>query len=259
MKSKTRPFKTISLILFLFTTFSFYAHSQSLKPNSLKDVTTSSRMLSGTVTNEQGELLSYASVVVLKDGKYIERGTTTNIEGYFTLEIRNNQAINLSISYVGYKTETMLISSKEMDTSLDLDIQLKPSIDLPTVVVRASGSKSISSTSCTYIQKRKEPIIYTEKKQQVFPPKANITSIFPNPFIHFINVDLNLLQGGKIRFDLYNVAGTLVFSDIQTLPQGQQRVTLNFTNNKLIDGSYFLSISNANTEIQTQHIIKIEK
>lgn len=94
------------------------------------------RMVTGTVVNEKGDPLGFASVHVVNT----ERGTTTDNNGNFSLENVPDTEISLKITYINYedKTETVLPNN-----GTDLTINMTPkSEQLDEVVV--SGCKKES-------------------------------------------------------------------------------------------------------------------
>ncbi len=89
--------------------------------------------LSGTVTDETGAPLSFASV-------YLEgttRGTTTNAEGNYSLDLEPG-TYQIVFQYVGYRQVTREIEATGRIQKMD--VQLTPeSIDLTEVVVKADA------------------------------------------------------------------------------------------------------------------------
>ncbi|WP_247236546.1 TonB-dependent receptor [Telluribacter sp. SYSU D00476] len=90
------------------------------------------RAVSGTVTDESGTGLPGVSVVQ----KGTQRGTTTNAEGKFQLDIPDNSAI-LVFSFVGYQSKEVAIGGESV-----LTVQMSPELkSLEEVVVVGYGTQ----------------------------------------------------------------------------------------------------------------------
>lgn len=88
------------------------------------------RALSGTVNDETGQPLPGASVLL----KGTTRGTNTNAEGNFTINV--NGAGTLSISTVGYATKELPFTASQSTITTNLDSDVR---SLGEVVVTALG------------------------------------------------------------------------------------------------------------------------
>lgn len=87
----------------------------------------------GRVVNQKGEPLQNASVLI--SGTKI--GTTTDMEGRFTLSAPNNKTIELEISSVGYQTKKVNVGKQtEINVVLELEVS-----GLGAVVVTGYGSQ----------------------------------------------------------------------------------------------------------------------
>lgn len=89
----------------LFIGFSLLAHSQN--------------KLSGTVTNAQNEPLFGVSVYI----EELQKGTSTNENGYYELLNLPNNAIKITVAYIGYKTQAKTIALIEKETPLDFILE----------------------------------------------------------------------------------------------------------------------------------------
>lgn len=90
------------------------------------------RNVSGTVTDESGSGLPGVSVVL----KGTQRGTTTNAEGRFQIEVPTNNTV-LVFSFVGYKTQEVTVGNQSV-----LNVSLKPeNQSLNEVVVVGYGTQ----------------------------------------------------------------------------------------------------------------------
>ncbi|WP_370086576.1 TonB-dependent receptor [Ekhidna sp.] len=87
--------------------------------------------ISGTIVDSEGEAL--IGVNVLVEGTVL--GTITNVDGKFSLTVKAQPPFNLIVSYVGYETQRLEVSS----STTQLDVQLVESTLLgQEVVVSAS-------------------------------------------------------------------------------------------------------------------------
>lgn len=91
--------------LILFIGFSLLAHSQN--------------KLSGTVTNTQNELLFGVSVYI----EELQKGTSTNEKGYYELTNLPSKNIKITIAFIGYKTETKVISLLKKEATIDFTLE----------------------------------------------------------------------------------------------------------------------------------------
>ncbi|WP_321280990.1 SusC/RagA family TonB-linked outer membrane protein [Marinifilum fragile] len=80
----------------------------------------------GKVTDEKGEPLPGASVVV----KETTIGVSTNLDGEFKLKIPNNGKVIILISSIGYKTKEIKVGDK-----LDFKVKLEPDTEVMSEVV----------------------------------------------------------------------------------------------------------------------------
>ncbi|MEM9888530.1 MAG: DUF5686 and carboxypeptidase regulatory-like domain-containing protein [Bacteroidota bacterium] len=76
--------------------------------------------IKGTISNEAGEALAYASIFVEETGS----GTTTNTEGKYEIELAEGE-YTISFQYLGYKTETRrVVISGQQKSVLDVVLSL---------------------------------------------------------------------------------------------------------------------------------------
>jgi len=94
------------------------------------------QQVTGTISDESGSPLPGASVAI----KGTARGTRTDFDGFFTLDVQNGQ--ELMVSYIGFKTEEVPIYASVMNIRLDEDAQA-----LDEVVVAGYGMSSKKSLS----------------------------------------------------------------------------------------------------------------
>ena len=89
--------------------------------------------IGGRVQNQKGEPLENVSVTVVGSGK----GTTTDGEGRFLLELSDSENAELEISIIGFKTQKVLLGNRT-----EINIRLEESAsDLSDVVVVGFGTQ----------------------------------------------------------------------------------------------------------------------
>lgn len=113
--------KTLLIFVMLFVTASLYGQQ---------------RTVTGKVVDDRGEALMYATVVVQSETGASQIGTTTDLDGIFTLNIPEG-ANTLFASYVGYESKTVDITGLD---EIEIVLMLS-SVQLEDVVVTALGIK----------------------------------------------------------------------------------------------------------------------
>ncbi|MBK5208787.1 MAG: TonB-dependent receptor [Flavobacteriaceae bacterium] len=93
-------------IFFLFSIgFSLFAYSQN--------------KISGKITNSQNEALTGVEVYL----EELQKGTSTNENGYYELLNLPNNAIKITVAYIGYKTQVKTIALIKKETTLDFTLE----------------------------------------------------------------------------------------------------------------------------------------
>ena len=116
--------------------------------------------VSGTVTDAAtGETLIGATILDEPSGK----GTVTNAYGRYTLTLRSDTAF-IRISYIGYQIQHHVVV---LDGNRQLNVQLKPSVELEEVTITAErvGSPTVSQMSAIEVpieQLKLVPVIFGE-------------------------------------------------------------------------------------------------
>lgn len=136
MKTKTTiklyVLKTICTfsLLFCFMTLTFQVHA-SEGTEALKNVS-QNITVKGKVIDENGEAVIGASILVVRTSS----GTVTDLDGNFTLSARTGD--ELRVSYVGYETQQIKISSNDITIQLELSSQT-----LDELVVMGYGTQRV--------------------------------------------------------------------------------------------------------------------
>lgn len=104
---------------------------QELDPTKIELIIPANITVKGTVTDEKGEKLPGVSIAI----KGTTRGSTTNINGEFSITVSDNKAI-LVFSFVGYEPQEILINNQ---TNLNVTLKTDTKI-LDEVVVVGYGT-----------------------------------------------------------------------------------------------------------------------
>ncbi len=93
-------------IFFLFSIgCSLFAHSQN--------------KISGKIMNSQNEALTGVEVYI----EELQKGTSTNDNGYYELPNLPNNAIKITVAYIGYKTQVKTISLSAKETTINFTLE----------------------------------------------------------------------------------------------------------------------------------------
>jgi len=97
----------------------------------LLETTSYGAKVSGIIKNAEGESLPFATIYV----KEIDFGTTTNLEGYYEIELKNGE-YTVIIQFLGYESRIEKIKISDADIGLDIILQSR-SLILPNLVYMA--------------------------------------------------------------------------------------------------------------------------
>lgn len=261
----------------------------SEKENENKEKTTSgSRVISGQVTDENGEPLPFANVFI-KDAC---TGTTTDIDGYYSIKVPENANI-LVVSYTGYPDVETALTQGQNNV---LNVVMKDARLLlgDVCIVGNSGSNDYSyfqdpprgrtlpqligswlynnvtrkrrwRKSQTHQKatsaKTETPIIENENSH-IRPPqiitKKLITNIFPNPFNNKIHITLESEAVETLRLVVYDAMSREIHTEQINVFAGTNEIHLDLNDKQLTNGSYFVSIFRENEVIQTEILMRTE-
>ena len=133
---------SITKLSFLFVAVLLFLNSQNIFA---QGVTTAA--ISGIITDQNGDALPSATVMAVHEPTGTQYGTTTLLNGRFNiLGLRVGGPYKVTVSYVGYKTETRKNIFLELGENLTLNMQLSTSeVKLSEVKVTANRNPIISS------------------------------------------------------------------------------------------------------------------
>ncbi len=94
---------------------------------------TESQIVEGTITNNQGKAVPYASIYVAS----LKKGTTANESGQYILPLTPGN-YELSFQYLGYQTVNVKVSLGESNLLIDVTLQPQDYL-LPEVIITSTG------------------------------------------------------------------------------------------------------------------------
>lgn len=223
------------------------------------NATFSKNKLKGIVKDENGETLIGVNILLEKN-----KGTTTDIDGKFELEIPSDwESFDITFSYVGYETQVIEFDKKDILEGKNAEVKMVAAENLldeavvtaykfPFVKGDVSTFGMITSNQCGSVPA-------TEIQNEEFPKieYQPISNIYPNPFVNYVNVLLELEKNQPYLFHLYNTNGQLIWAKTYDLVKGKQELRLDFSGVKMAQGNHFLRITDGNREMQTKKIIKV--
>ncbi|MFT6320893.1 MAG: hypothetical protein ACJAT4_001822 [Granulosicoccus sp.] len=215
--------------------------------------------LKGIVKDHNGETLIGANILLEED-----KGTTTDIDGKFELEIPNDwESFEITFSYMGFETQVIEFDQKDILDGENAEVKMMeadnyleeavvtvykfPFVKGDITTVGMITSNNCGSVPATEIQQE-------EVSKKEYQP---ISNIYPNPFVDHVNVVLDLEKDQPYLFDLYNTNGQLIWAKTYDLPRGKQELRLDYSDVRMAQGNYFLRITDGNREMQTKKIIKV--
>ena len=155
-------------------------------------------IVSGKVFS-QGQPLSSASVFVMGNNS----GVTTNAEGQFSIYISNIANPQLVISYLGYKSQIIKISSKTTDLGI---IELEWDNKLEEVVVSGTLKPISKLDSPVPIEVYGQTFFKANPTASVFEALENVNGIRPQ-------LNCSICSTGEIRINGHEGSYTMVMID----------------------------------------------
>ena len=104
------------------------------KTNELKETPSKSKKVSGVVTDENGDPVIGATVII----SGLNKGTTTNLKGEFSIDVSKNSV--LIFSYLGYRKQEVIVENQKI-----INIKLiSEAQNIQEIVVVGYGTQSLS-------------------------------------------------------------------------------------------------------------------
>ena len=184
--------------------------------------TYSQQTLSGTVTNEWGEFLNDAHIIIV--GK--QTGVVA-IDGRYQITAQPKDT--LRVSHLGYETKEVLVSDKK---NIDFIVSLA-TLDEVLISVQAESRVTCGFSYCYTTCVTNCSVELTEETLgNAIPEKTSTITLYPNPSpsgyfkLKFpekhkdLSVEVFSITGQKIRSFLFNELSTTVSLDLSSLAKG---------------------------------------
>ena len=216
-------------------------------PGSKKDKdVTAGREISGTVINELGQPVPYATVMIANSNQ----GTATDSAGRFTLKI-NSAVKELQISSVGHEMKFIPVLLLTDSTSLKLSDQ--PDINLPPVIVVARLDRVVMGGAVMrYVRHKKRiPGLMPER----VAAKPGFT-IYPNPAPKrgFISLHFDEPVSGDQWVSVFDIEGKRMQETVVQLDQQTKEIRLAL--NLAVTGIYVVRITDQRShKVQSARIM----
>jgi len=206
-----------------------------VKPEVLQE----KKILKGKVIDEEGNPITFASVVI--ESKKIR--VQTNSEGNFELKYDGNEAVDIWISSVGY--ETKVISSKQFQTNEALTI---------TLAARVQGGVEIVLGTVAWKKPKTIPLFEPKKSDTAFSKFA----VYPNPATAggTINIEPKKMEAGSYQVQLINSNGEVVQTFQIVIENKTQRLSVQVM--QVPAGPYFLQLTNRKNNKRYTEIIVVQ-
>lgn len=172
------------------------------------------RTVSGTVKDsDTREPLAYASVYVLP----VEKGTTTNEHGSFTLTVSGPDLANgkLVISFIGYQTDTFQLSERQSRYT----ILLKPDVNsLKEVVVVSGTMKEVTKMNSPIPVEVYSPALFMKNPTpSIFESLSMVNGVQPQLNCNVCNTGDIHINGMEGPYTMVLLDGMPIVSSLSTV------------------------------------------
>lgn len=168
-----------------------------------------------------------------------KKGATTNPDGFFELEVNQNDTI--SISYIGYATKDVVINNqKSVNTVLEIDNAIEE-----VVVIAGCIGRCKSEFTCCGVY-REIADVYLDKRLEEYQVK-----LYPNPSV---TGDFNLRfhkKYKKVAVFVANISGQIIQSNIYQNVNNIERLDLS----RFSSGIYIINIIADDERLPTKKAI----
>jgi hypothetical protein len=188
------------------------------------DSTNATLSITGVVSDEGGTSLHGASIYL----KGTTRGAITDAQGAFVLDAVVMPA-TLLISYVGYETKEVSITSAQQ--AMALKLKLAPAMMGEVVVAGYVAPKRIKRKEQKEIKKHQEPSI-----------TSSSILAYPNPIMagSRLNIQCRSLERGSYLAEVYTLSGQLMQTQKLTYSKEGNQISLSI--GELQSGTYVLRL-----------------
>ena len=203
--------------------------------------------ISATVLDEQQEPMVGVSVATLSaDDQLLGKGTTTDVEGRFELEMKVSQKLRLS--YVGYENKVLIFNELQNEEVFELS---KANLELTTIVVTADGNRYAKcfTCNCHTIKAVNTNYFLSAKPEYLSELEAPKWKVFPNPATSHVQVETSMQQG---FIHLISTSGQL----LQKVQVRNELPRIELTD--LPAGFYLLQYEHAGAREEIGKVVKVE-
>ena len=227
-------------------------HAQTPEGDTLPNASTN---ITGKVTDELGQPLMFATIVIYANGTLLG-GTETGLDGTFKVNIPENSGeLTLYCSYVGFEKQELTLK-KEQPGPIEIQM-LAAKTTLPQVEVVAYRPPLVQVGVVTGLTIVRTAETRKFEPKSVSTPPPSPYQVFPNPFTDYLSIEIEHEKEELLLFHLYNSNGALVFAESQQVVAGKQVIDLTSLNPNLPAGSYFLKLSDTDgVELVVKKVIK---
>ncbi len=217
-----------------------------------KETTPPNKVIKGFVKNKEYQE-GLVGVNIMIEGTNIN--TITDINGFFEMAIPSNlKEIELTVAYVGFETQTLLFNEKYPIPTKEIEIELASNhfeMDQMIMGIMISPDFEEAPTCGT------DELVELEDIPEITPDavieKGILTesqmTIFPNPFVHNLEVSYDFADKGDYLFNVYDMNGRLLFAKSYHLLKGKQTIELEMATKNLNHGVYILQLSDSQDRI----------
>ncbi len=230
---------------------SFIANQSKESEHQNPDILENMVTIDGWVFGDNDEPIPFASIL-LANGN----GTATDFDGYFKIETPIRLiGTEIKVSSMGYEPKSVIIHPENTNNN-PIEVVLKFGLTMEPVVVVHRRSRIERDYTGGGGNAR---IIFESNHSdgiQITVDKGMKITTFPNPFVSYLNIELEPPKAQTYLFHLYNESGQLVFAEARALEAGLQTFQFSLAQRQLPAGEYYLRISDDNGEIRTKKLIK---
>jgi len=202
-----------------------------------------------------------ATTQIINKGEQPKASTTPNqtikgrvIANFELIVPANLKEIEVTVSYTGYESQTLLFNEKYAIPNKPIDIELtSPFHNMEQMIMGIMIAYDLEEAPIC----GGDEIVELEEIPEITPnvtiPKGisteNQLTVFPNPFINSLKASYDYPEKGDYLFHLYDTNGRLLFAKSYHLLKGKQTVEVDIATQNLGDGIYILQVSDSRDRI----------